>query len=79
MRPDALAALVRGTSFRCQVSGARCYVLCVMYDVVQGFYDSYMPYVVQNILNALVIPYMVIIMGYIICVMCYVLCGSRLL
>ena len=30
-----------------------------MYYVVQGFYDSYMPYVVQNILNALIIPYMV--------------------
>ncbi len=45
-----------------------CYaMLCAMYYVVQGIYVSYLPYVVQKTLNALIIPYMV---------MCYVLCSS---
>ncbi len=40
--------------------------------VVQDFYDSYMSYVVQKVLNALIIPYMVILMCYVLCAMRYV-------
>ena len=46
---------------------AMCYVICVMSYVVQDSYDSYMSYVVQRVLNALIIPYMVILMCYVIC------------
>ena len=41
---------------------------------VQYFYDSYMSYVVQEVLNVLIIPYMVILKCYVIGFMCYVLC-----
>ena len=40
-----------------------------MCHVVQGIYVSYLLYVFQKVLNALIIPYMVILKCYVICVM----------
>ena len=68
MRPDALAVLdelipAQRSECRDALLYLMCYVLYAMYYVVQGIYVSYLSYVVQKTLNALIIPYMV---------MCYV-------